>query len=176
MLKLVPRAKSSRPPPGSILEPLLSDPHTLATLAAAMRVCDHPDASRVGLDCSVSGQESRVTWCAACGALAHTDRDAPIESGDWHRSTVASLLSPELLGDVRELARRAQRIERSARALFEAALARGEPLGPTTEGLSLLAAAAESLALSPALVGSARLVAAAAAMGPDGAACLSLGW
>jgi hypothetical protein len=179
MLQLVRKTRSSAPPACSILEPLLTEPYTLATLAAASAVCDHPAASHVSLDVTVGPEQGRLTWCAFCGAMAHTLQGEPLSADDWHRSALVKLLSAEQLGELANAAGRAAHLADAARSLCDLATEQGDKrrLGSVTGALALVAMSADKLAHSPAFVGSARLAAATERLAADPAAGGTLsGW
>jgi hypothetical protein len=178
MLQLVRSARSSAPPPCSILEPLLTEPYTLATLAAASAVCDHPASSHVALDVTVGPEQGRLTWCAFCGAMAHTLRGETLAVDDWHRSALANLLTAEQLAELANVAGRAAHLAEAARGLCDLATEQGDKrrLASVTGALALVAMSADKLAHSPALVGSSRLAAAIERLAADPGAGRLAGW
>ena len=91
---------------------------SVATLAAALVTCQHPELCRISATVGVGGESRRISWCTLCGALGSEQTGA----FTWQPSTLASLLTK---GHFEELATLLHAI-RSARALADAALSRCE--------------------------------------------------
>lgn len=74
---------------------LTQEPRTLATLAAAARVCPHPvEATQALVD------HQGLCWCTACGALG--DR----QDGDvvmWQRATIVNFITLDVLRQAHDL-------------------------------------------------------------------------
>jgi hypothetical protein len=89
------------PPPCSNDEPEEEphEPHTLATLAAALVTCKHPSGCRVSARLLFSGRPVRIAWCAACGAMC--SYDDPDEY--WQSSAIAMLFSKGQFSEIAEL-------------------------------------------------------------------------
>jgi hypothetical protein len=92
------RTSSTFPPSSSHDEP--REPHTLATLAAALVTCDHPPACQVAASVVFGGQPIRITWCAACGAMTSDER-----AGAWTGSALSQLFSRHHFEELREFIR-----------------------------------------------------------------------
>jgi hypothetical protein len=135
------------------LELLLTEPHTAASLAAALAVCDHPPPSRAAfVSCEPHGAQSLVTWCACCGAAAHTAMGAQPRASDFIRTTLAQLVSAEQLGAVEALALGLRELEHTV----DTAGLR-EPIERCASRLATITDAVRSFARSAALAGVERL-------------------
>jgi hypothetical protein len=73
-------ATSSHPPTASGTH-LIELPLSLATVAASLVSCPHPDDSRVSANILSTGRSERITWCSFCGAMATaaTDKGPRVE-------------------------------------------------------------------------------------------------
>ena len=62
-------------------------PRSLATLAAALATCGHPEESHVRVPVDPAAEDAVAIWCAACGALL------PHCSPFWQPPSLASRLT-----------------------------------------------------------------------------------
>lgn len=127
----------------SILQEILNEPHSLATLGAACAVCDHPADVRVDLWGELDGLEppARGVWCALCGSVG----TQPIAKGEasWTRPTMAQLITREHVRDFQALA--------VGLASLTAAIDRIDPSRRAPAVCDVLRGACEDLLRSPAL-------------------------
>jgi hypothetical protein len=137
------------------LEVLLSDPHTAISIAAALAMCDHPKPSRASFQTADEHAISLVTWCACCGASAHTALGVEPAASDWIRTTLAHLVTSEQLAAVEALALGLRELEHSIDA--ESPMRRSDGGAGLRARLASFADAVRSFARSPALAGVERL-------------------
>jgi hypothetical protein len=93
-----------------VLERLLVEPHTLATVAASARACDHPRRMGVAFEATVDRVTTRTVWCAACGAMGYVNDEEDLR---WIRPSVVSLVTRSLLLEVEQVAASLGEIERA---------------------------------------------------------------
>lgn len=120
------------------LEELRAAPHSAATIAALLAVCDHPEASRVAFIVRVGegeGDATEVQTCGLCGAVQ-------IE-GCWIRPGLARLVKREQLTDVEQIGFGLHEIVRALRAI-EARFALGVPCDQAE--IALLVACVDEIA------------------------------
>lgn len=85
-----------RPIGGGVLEALLNEtPHTLAVLAVAARICEHPPALRALPAELANGRLLHL--CGLCGAVTTTQPGEPVEG--WIRPTLTSQITREMVLD-----------------------------------------------------------------------------
>jgi hypothetical protein len=153
------------------LQSLLSEPHTAASLAACLAVCHHPAPSRASFQATDEHGATLVTWCACCGASAHTALGVAPGASDWIRTTLAQLVAPEQLDAVQALAVGLRELEHSVETLGLA-----EPIERCASTLASISDAVRTLASSPVLSGASRLAVASARLGDPEHASNSVGW
>jgi hypothetical protein len=144
----------------SILENILTDPQTLATLGAASAVCDHPAAVLLpilvvsDMDPEPVQPATPAVWCALCGAIG----PRPGNTAPWTRPTIAQRITREKIQDVESLA--------FGLAEVCKAIDRIKPYAQSAAVCDVLRAAVRELVASPALAGSEPIAAALKALGP----------
>jgi hypothetical protein len=94
-------------------------PRSLATLAAALVTCTHPESSRLPAAPGRGPGAASANWCAACGALFTEDPAAP-----WQAPSLTSALSRKAFEELVLLLHAVMQLAQLART--EA------PVGPTT--------------------------------------------
>jgi hypothetical protein len=99
------------------------EPHTLATLAAALVACDHPAPCQVSASVLFGGQPIRITWCAACGAMTSDEH-----AGTWTGSVIAHLLSQRHFEEVQSLVHGLRQIHGQVAAAGSTMVERGTPI------------------------------------------------
>jgi len=74
---------------------LTQAPHSLATLAAAIRCCPHPEEAVQALT-----DHHGLQWCTACEALGNREPDGRIV---WQRGSLVSLITLEIMREAHDL-------------------------------------------------------------------------
>ena len=137
-------------------------PRSLATLAAALVTCAHPEDSHVHLTGDPAAGAAAATWCAACGALRSL-RSQGSPTAPWRSAALSTLLTKKHFEDVVLLLHAVVQLALLARA-------HGSPGAPGSAGQTFLRNVRSSLselARLPAVRDVDRLEEAIATMSPS---------
>lgn len=85
------KANSTIRPRGGLLQALLDEPPSLARVAIACRICNHPSECRSEPQPLASGDT--LHWCALCGAAVTTEAGVVPEPDAWLRPAALQLVT-----------------------------------------------------------------------------------
>lgn len=88
---------SSPPKLSGLLESLFAEPQTLAALAVACRLCNHPDNGSAVETTTPTGELVTLHLCVMCGANALTERGEVPLASDWRGTVIAQSIGQDRL-------------------------------------------------------------------------------